>query len=281
MICSYSKCKKAAAICAAFLFLSPAVFANKGENITTFNGVRQKATELLIQKKKAQALQLVANYMRTQSGQPHRAEASELLVTIAQKFILREAQEAYENSLNSTLENPKESWRTTEQCLNLEPLQLDCLIQKLRLQLRAKNPKGAGETFQEIRGHVPGSRIEQWLGLLLQQGSPEFKDKQILKLLPDNGSEETMALAILELERAFAAKNYSRAKDLILFFEKRHADWPEIIFYKQKIDAESSESISGVSAEQVLVYKNKCKSLNKTTARKFRYDVHLCLRGAE
>lgn len=283
MICSYFRNKKAAAICAAFLFSASPLLASKKENALTFSEVRQKAVALLLQKKKDQALKLVSDYSKTPAGAAHRAEATELSVTLAQKFIARDAQEAYENSINMTLENPKEAWRSNEQCLNLEPYQLDCLIQKMRLHLRAKNTKGATEVYQQIRELVPGSRVELWLGLQLQQqeGAADFKSKQIIKSIPDSSGEEAMVLAILELERAFLAKNYSRAKDLISYFEKKHADWPEIIFYKQKIDAESSEPIGGASAEQILVYKNKCKSLNKTIARKFRYDINLCVRGAE
>ena len=46
-------------------------------------------------------------------------------------------------------------------------------------------------------------------------------------------------MATLELDRSFAAKNFSRAKDVIQFFEKNFSDWPDIIYYKQKIEFES------------------------------------------
>lgn len=290
MNCSFLKRKKAAFI-AAFLFAAPLFAAPKGapndtaETLVTFDRVREKAVELLLQKKKNQALQLIVNYTKTQAGHAHRADANELLVSLAQKFIHRDAQEAYENSLILTLENPREAMKSNEQCLTTEPYQLDCLIQKMRLHYRAGNAKAAQAALGEIREIVPGSRFDSWLTLLMAREAPDFKNKQIMKNLPAWAGEETMILAVLELDRAFAAKNYSRAKDLIQYFEKHEPEWPDLLFYRQKLDTESAEDKApdktGASSDQNQLYATKCKSLSKTNVRRYRYDFELCSRGAE
>ena len=92
-----------------------------------------------------------------------------------------------------------------------------------------------------------------------------------------------MIMTILELERSIQSKNYSMAKEALSYLEKNYSDWPEIIFFKQKIDAESSEKQipnyeKNQNQDTLATYQAKCKSLNKTSVRRYRYDFDLCLR---
>ncbi len=271
---NFSEILKAALLCAAFSFQAQAK-----TSIADFESVKQTATDLLVQKKKNQAIQLLLNYSKMPASSVYKSEINELLVNVAQKFISKEAQESYESSINMTLENPKEAIKNNDHCLSIEPQQLDCLIQRARLLVRQKNLKAAGATINEIKELVPGSRYDNWLSMILAKKENEFKNRQILKGMPDKPNEEGFVLVLLEMERAFLAKNYSRAKDLILYLEKNHADWPDILFYKYKIDQESVEEKTKPAAEALLLYSNKCKSLNKTITRKFRYDFELCVRS--
>ncbi|MBY0553219.1 hypothetical protein K2P97_01740 [bacterium] len=278
MSCNYLKILKAAFISAAFLFNTQAFSAPS----TSFESIKQKVTELLLQKKKSQAIQLVINYNKTDLARSHRADANDLLLKVAQQFISKDAQDAYENSLNLTLENPKEALKSNEQCLSADPQQLECLIQKVRLQVRNKSMKAATESIDEIKELVPSSKYENWLEILSIKGEAEFKNKQIIKNIPDKPSDENFGLLILELDRSFMAKNYSRAKDLIIYFEKNYSEWPDLVFYKHKLDSESAEEKTKPNVESnqhLTFYSNKCKSLSKTLSRKYRYDVELCARS--
>jgi tetratricopeptide (TPR) repeat protein len=277
MSCKFFKILKAAIMGTVFLF-SPLALAN----ISTFESIKQKVTELLLQKKKSQAVQLIINYSKTELSRVNRLEANELLNKVAFQFIFKEAQEAYENSINLTLENPKEALNNIEQCLSLEPQQLNCLIQKTKMLIRNKNNKSAIATVAEIKDLVPDSKYSTWLDIAVVKNEIDFKNKQIIKNLPDKPNEEVLGLLILELDRSFAAKNYSRAKDLIIFFEKKYADWPELVFYKYKISSESSEEKTKQntdSGQQLAIYTNKCKSISRNLIRKYRYDIDLCMRS--
>lgn len=277
MLSSTEDFKKAATIGAAFLFL---IFAAPplSANIGSFENVRKKAMELLLQKKKNQALQLLQNYSKTNMGLAHREETSQLLLKLARKFMTREAQEAYENSLNLSLEDPKESLKSAEQCLAVEPEQSDCHVQKARLLFMAQNQRAFEATLLELRELIPGTANEQWLLLWLNQEKPEFKSKQILRYLPEKAGDDEFVQVIHEIERAFSAKNYSRAKDVIKYLEKHYPDWPDLLYYQYRIDAESAEERQKSTAEKLQLYTSKCKSLSKSQVRKYRYDFKLCVR---
>lgn len=282
MNCESLKILKAALLCAAFLFpLFPATSIRAQENEA--DGYKQKATDFLLQKKKSQAILLIQSQIKSETSAGKKDEATEFLVKTAQKFIFREAQEAYENSINLTLENSKEAANSNDRCLAIEPQQLDCLVQKARLHSRDKNLRAFGETAAKIKDLVPHSKFENWMEQLRTKSAPDFKSKQLIKIIPEKLSEENIGFLLLELDRSFLARNYSRAKDLINYFEKHYVGWPDLLFYKFKLNLESTEEKQRNGAdsnnEQLMLYANKCKSLSKTTSRKFRYDFDLCVRS--
>lgn len=279
MNCTSFKILKAACISAAFLF-SASLYASGPR---PYEAIKQKVTELLLQKKKSQALQLILNYSKTDLGRTQKAQAGELLLKVAQQFTSKDAQDSYENSLNLTIENPKEAFKSNEQCLSADAQQLDCLIQKTRLQIRNKSFKASMATVAEIKELVPGTKFDTWLEITGAKDQSDFKNRQIIRNIPEKQSEELLGLLILELDRSFRAKNYSRAKDLIIYFDKNYSDWPDLVFYKYKLDSESIEEKAKPNIdnnEQLTFYSNKCKSLSKSLSRKYRYDIELCARSA-
>lgn len=281
MNCDFLKIFKAALLCAAFLLPCFNSYGTVQEG--DFDSIKLKATELLLQKKKFQALQLIQGHIKTEHSSQRKEEALEFMVKIAQKFISREAQEAYENSINLTLENAKQAVSSNERCLTLEPQQLECMVQRARLQAREKNNRGFLDTRTKIKELAPHSKIDSWLELIGQKNDSEFRNRQNIKTLPEKAIEENIGLLLLELDRSFLAKNYSRAKDLINYFEKHYSDWPDLLFYKYRLNLESTEEKqrggADGSSEQLMLYANKCKSLSKTIARKYRYDFDLCIRA--
>ncbi|AGH94276.1 hypothetical protein [Pseudobdellovibrio exovorus] len=285
MNCFLSTTKKAALKNAAFLLgITLLVLSAEAQNkniSNTFESTKKQATELLLQKKKTQAIQLVRAYEQKISNTASKIEAQELMVNISQKFLSRTTQEAYENSLNITVESLKDAVKSNEQCLSLDPNHLDCLIQKMRLYTREKNPKAARAVLSDIKAIAANTSYDVWLSLMADRRLPNFSSRQILKTLPENPQEDQFPLIILELERSFVAKNYSRARDLLGYLEKHFSDWPDLSFYQDKIDRESGEGSEVLSEQQTVQYSNKCKNLSKTIARKFRYDFDLCLRTNE
>lgn len=281
---NFFRFQKAAFKNAAFLFMGCFMFHYEKIDAApiSFQSLKQKCTGLILQKKKTQAIHEVIDYLAN-SGEQNKEEANDFLVLIAQQFVFREAQDAYESSINFSLDNVKEAIKNIDKCLSIEPQQLDCMIQKARLLYRVKETKGVVEVISQIKEIVPHSKFDRWLSLIMIKNKNEFKNKQIIKFGKDKTTDEWSGLVLLELERCFEVRNFSCAKDLLGFYEKNYADWPDLVFYKFKLDEESSEEKFGFqnekNAEQFVLYKNKCKSISKTIARKYRYDFDLCMRS--
>lgn len=268
---------KAAVKYAAFLFLTSNAVANTP--ISSLDNIKNKTGELLSLKQKDKAIQLVINYSKTERSRAYRVEAGELLFNIGQSFLTKEAQEEYETSLNDTLENPKRALKAAEACLKLDPQNLDCLIQKARMLYRDGNKKNFISTIELIKAQLYGSAYEYLFQLFLEQENPEFKNKQIINQLPAQPNDRTLFYLVFEMDRSFEAKNYSRARELLSYCEKHYNSWPDLAFYQNRLNVESSEKQLKTEDDLLNIYTNKCKSISNSAARKFRYDFELCTRG--
>lgn len=276
MNCNFTNFKKAALLNAAFFFLANIVSAKPVESI---DNIRNKTGELLALKQKDKAIQLILNYLKAERSKVYRNEASELLFDLGQSFMAREAQQEYEASLIDTLENEKKSYKAAEACLKLEPQNLDCMIQRARLSYRMNSTKNFTQQIDEVKTLLTQSTYEALFSLFIDRQNNEIKDKQILTLLPNPPNERTLFYVIFELDRSFQAKNYSRAKEVIAYAEKHYGDWPDIAFYKNRLNNESAENDSKISDELLTLYTNKCKNLARSVVRKYRYDFDLCRRS--
>ena len=272
---------KTAALTAVFYLLSlamlkPAVATEK--SINSLEVVKKKSINLLMQAQKSQALSILEEYIAKEVNKNFVKEARDFRQKIAKKFLTKEAQEAYEMSLNFTIENSKLAKKYIEECLKLDAENLECQTQNIRLQHRDKQGAIKAEALESTNKFFELPE-QNWIRQSTEKTTPAFKTRIFLKKDYAKLTEEKLTFAILEIERSLMIKNYSKAKEVLNQIEKNYADWPDYIYFKNKIDAESSEAKTLHSSDYLNEYQTKCKNINKSIARKYRYDFDLCLRG--
>ena len=283
MSCNLKQILKAAYFNAAFLF-SFAVCAQTQSAYaqapkTSIENIRAKTAELLAAGKKENAINLLINFSKTERSKSHRPEVSELMFAAGQTFLNKEAQEHYEASLNATLDADRGALKSVEKCLNADEFNVDCRIQKARILYRGGKKNETLEALNAVQALLLNSAYEKVFFLYLERSKPEFRSKSIIGTLPQNPNDKSYVFLSLELERAFLVKNYSRAKEIILHIEKNYSDWPDLAYFRHKLNVESVEDAEEPKDDLMTVYANRCKSISKTVARKYRYDFDLCLRG--
>lgn len=274
--------KKAAFLIAAFFISILSSLAFSKEGIESFDELKKVASQLLLKKQKSEAIQLIVKFSKNENNKHFLQESDDFLVKVSQTFLSKESQDAYESSINATLENIKESQRLIDICLSLEPENIDCLVQKIRLSYREKNRYFTEKYLKILGDFAGGTNTFNWIDAVIQKDTSGsgFKDKFFLKRFSDKADEESFILTVLEIERSFLAKNFSRARSGIEFLEKTYPDYPDNIFFKQKLDLDSAEEKPVPNADLGVLYTTKCKGLTKTMARKFRFDFDLCQRGS-
>lgn len=287
MIFNAQKIKKAAAKTAAFYFIGATFFsfvgisalAKAGAGDLTLEATKKKVLNYLIQKQKKQALQAIDDLLAVEKNKSATKEIREFKINIAKKFLTKEAQEFYEVSINQTLDNSKDAKKNNDDCLNLEPENLDCQIQKIRLLYRESPGKLNSKTELEPVNKFFADSDFNWIKISTEKDALEFKNQTFYKKEYGPLTENKLVKATLEIDRAFKAKNFSRAKEMLQLIEKDFKDWPDIVFFKQNINRESAEDNRVSATEATNLYQMKCKNLSKTISRKYRYDFDLCLRS--
>lgn len=282
--------KQKAAQIAAFCFIVLVSSQNiMAKAIEPFNleKTKNKLAEYLEKKQKTEALVFLNELLKQDSVKTYWPELGDILETIAKSFLSKEAQENFETSLNLTLENPKESKKFCDLCLNVDPNNFECLEQKARLAYRAKNQTDLNEVWIKIQEIGRRTKFESWMDLVIHKDKKEFdfNHKNIIKKINEPAAPLShLKLLVLEIERAFRVHNFSRAREILEYLQKQTPDWPDLDYYKNKIQNESSEgraNSSTVVTSETEVYQTNCKNLSRSLFRKFRYDFDLCLRGAQ
>lgn len=284
MIFNYEEIKKTAAQTAVFylvttLFLS-SHFCGADAAESNWDITKKKVQTFLIQKQKKQALSAIDDFLAIEKNKQIVKEAHDFKASVAKKFLTKEAQEFYEVSLNATLDNAKEAKKNNEECLALEPENLDCQIQKVRLVYR-DNPNKFNDKIEIEKINKYFSDLDfNWVKVSTEKKTPEFKTLAFYKKESGPMTEDRLIKSILEIDRAFDVKNFSKAKEILQLVEKEFKDWPDLVFFKQNIDIESTENKQVSATELSNLYQMKCKNLSKTISRKYRYDFDLCMRSS-
>jgi hypothetical protein len=280
MSLNFSEIKKTAAQTAVFYLAITVVSTSVSFAVeTNFDATKKKVSSFLIQKKKKEALLAIDEFILSEKNKSQIKEARELKSNIAKKFLTKEAQEFYEVSLNSTLENFKEAQKNVEDCLALEPENLDCQIQKVRLIYRSNPAKFSDAAeIEKVNKYFIDSDFN-WVKISTEKNTAEFKNLNFYKKEFGPMGEDKLVRALLEVDRAFAAKNFSKAKEVLQILDTNFKDWPDLVFFMQNINVESTENKGIAATEAANLYQMKCKNLSKTISRKYRYDFDLCLRG--
>jgi len=281
MIFKLKNIRKTAVQAAVFYFVIAGAGRSSaaGSIDSPFEAIKTKVVSLLSQKQKKQALAEIDSFLVVEKNRKIQKEAREFKQAVSKKFLNKEAQEFYEVSLNSTLENVKEAKKNDEECLSLDPENLDCLIQKIRLSYRDNPNKFNDKVELEKVNKFFTEGDFNWVKASVEKNKPEFKNLNFYKKETGTLTEEKLIKAILEVDRAYGAKNFSRAKEVLQTIEKDFKDWPDLIYFRQNIDIQSTEDKGINATETANLYQTKCKNLSKTVARKYRYDFDLCLRG--
>ena len=288
MILNFIQIRKTAAQTAVFYFTTVTLFlaystAGYSKPIsgeTSFETTKTKVVKFLIQKQKKQALLAIDDFIAVEKNKQTLKEVRDFKASVAKKFLTKEAQEFYEVSLNSTLDNVKDAKKNNEECLSLEPENLDCQIQKVRLMYR-DNPLKFNEKIEleKVKKFFADTDFN-WVKISTEKNKPDFKNLTFYKKEGGVLTEDKLVKAILELDRAFVAKNFAKAKEVLAVIEKDFKDWPDLVFFKQNIDIQSTEDRGINATEAANLYQLKCKNLSKTISRKYRYDFDLCARGS-
>lgn len=235
---------------------------------------KKKITELSIKKNRSEALKLFQDLnldSATIEVKQGLLEAKENLLSL---FFNQESSDLFESSASALFQNKKNAEKSVLRCLELEPENLFCRWQYLRI-LKIKNDAQFILAAESFKTDTTGLPMFGYLASTLSQDDyDKFDNKPIFQ------EKQPILYYFYEFERALKSQNFSLAKDILQKLTLLAEDSPNLLYMRAKLIELSSEGASE-DTSQILIqlYQKKCANLKPELARKYYYDIMLCQRS--
>lgn len=246
-----------------------------------FNKVKQRILGLLEKNQRVEARTVIENEL-LRNDLDYKNKINALKYNMLHDFLTLAAQDSFETAAPLILIDKKKSLNSLEQCLALEPENLQCLWLELKYLRRYNfglfNNKAA--TYIDTVQDLKPSQLLKYSLLMTLGRAAEIPAK--MKALTPTMTESDVLENIIQFELAISAGNYLRAKEIVNYLSRQYSDYPDVIFmsYQLSILWQEGVGLSESSLErQYEVYKKKCADLPASVARKYFFDISLCVRS--
>ncbi len=270
---------KATQICVAFFIIifaintiSQAVPKKNSLIKKKFSDLKKQVTLLMVNKQRPAAITKITAAESEANAPEIRGQILSIKENILSLFLNQESQDLFESSSSQMLQNIRLAEKNILHCLELEPENLYCRWQYLRIL----NTKGD-----------PQFRSQADAFLLDTKNLPIFGKLAVtlvVSRLPestlDAQEENSVLFYIYEFERSIEVQNYSRSKEALKKLTDLAPDYPDLVFMRSLLAEASQETSNDQNYKALLdIYKKNCASLRPELTRKYFYDINLCHRG--
>lgn len=238
----------------------------------------EKAQNLILQKERSAAIQLLVGALRRES--PKSASAKELRAALAGMttiFFSDKSQQLYELALTFRRTDIAQAQQRVTEALRQEPQNSLLIAENGRLAILRGDCASAQEGLRRAKEKNP---YDELVLLTLAQAALCLND------IPEYASVRSLAetgkgpyareWSALEVERALLEKAESRARENIENLIKIEAGHPEIHFWRHQL-----EKLPERRKAHALKYLHGCKSMPLSVARKYLNEVSICRRLSE
>ena len=246
------------------------------KNRETYSDIIQKAQNLILQKNRPQALNVLIIAIKNE--RPSSLGFKELrksLSEISRVFISEKSQQAYELSLSLKRTDLNLALTKIVEALRFEPENFTLLLENARQNITKGDCKAALEITQKTQKLNPW---DEELNLVIAQTKMCLNDNSGYAMAKEGMiSANSLPWISLEIEKNIKEKNFNKAKDGVSQLKKIDKNYPERLYWAWRIDSE--QKINNLEAAQE--YKTECQNLTVLYYRRFILDPRLCSRTAD
>jgi hypothetical protein len=269
-------------------FLGSLAFAQrpkpaKFNAITSFNKVKEQIVELLAKNQRIAAMTLIENEL-LRDDKEYKNKLNSLKFNMLNDFLSLSTQEIYETSAGLVLNDKKKALSGLQQCLAREPENLQCRWLELKYYSRYNRGLFDDKALAYIETAQSFKQLQLLKNSLLAtlDRSDEISLNTNSKEAKNLNSEDLALENIINYNIAIDTKNYPKAKEIINYMNIHYVDYPDLIFMSYQLSTLWPEGVgfSESSLEKKFeVYRKKCTDLPISVARKYFFDISLCVRS--
>ncbi len=249
---------------------------------TSFNKVKAQIVELLAKNQRISAMTLIENEL-LRDDKEYKNKLNSLKFNMLNDFLSLSTQETYEISAGLILSDKKKTLSGIQQCLAQEPENLQCRW----LELKYYRRYNGGIFDDKALAYIETAQSFKQLHLLKNSLLVTLNRTGEVALVSNkdnkNLTTEDIALEnIINYNIFLESKNYSKAKEIINYMNIHYSDYPDLIFMSYQLSTLWPEGVGFSESsldKQYEVYRKKCSDLPISIARKYFFDISLCVRS--
>lgn len=257
----------------------PALAQNKVSRSETYKDIIEKAHNLSLQRDRQQALNILTTAIRRETKPAAIAELKKTVNEIGNFFFSDKAQQLYEVGVSLRKTDLSQALSKLNEASRIEPDNVAIVTELSRLMIAKNDCSNANELLTKQAKLSPFDeelKIAQTHALLCQGQTPEA-----VKVMESKENGKTSPYApywlALEVDRYVRNKNPMKAQESWASLEKSDPKYPEISYWRWKVDALSKKT----NAEAAQKYVMTCKNISASQYRQYMIDPMLCRRTAE
>ncbi len=271
---------KATQISVAFFIFIMSLFAFPFPHFDSFGAkelesLKISTVNLLLTKNRIQAVQNIVAAGNMTTATEFKKILFSMQENALELFLNQNSQDFFEISASQMLQKTRLAEKNIQKCLELEPDNLYCRWQYLKI-LNLKND--------------PQFRILADIFITDTENFPEFGSLALSlspNAIPRTDSQINLQkthphlFLILEFERSMRVQNYSLSKETLEKLTRLEPDYPDLAFMRAQLMVFSQEESATEKDQRILIdiYKKTCSSLRAELTRKYFYDINLCHRS--
>ncbi len=250
---------------------------------TSFNKVKEQIVDLLAKNQRITAMTLIENEL-LRDDKEYKNKLNSLKFNMLNDFLSLSTQEIYETSAGLVLSDKKKSLSGMQQCLALEPENLQCRWLELKYYRRYNMGIFDDKALAYIETAQSFKQIQLLKNSLLValNRTSEITLNTNSKENKNLNSEDSILENIINYNIAIDTKAYSKAKEILNYMNVHYTDYPDLVFMSYQLSTLWPEGVgfSESSLEkQYDAYRKKCADLPISVARKYFFDISLCVRS--
>ena len=266
-----------AATLAALLFSRP-LFAQPNAKAETYKDIIEKAYNLSLQKDRQQALNILLSALQKETRPQNIAELRKVLSDVSHVFFSDKAQQLYETGISFRKTDLNQAQTKLTEALRIEPDNAALLTELSRVMIAKNDCSAAQENLNKLsKVLLYDEDLKLTAAQALQCQSLWLEYGKIYDPVEVKKSSLQKFWLVLEVERYFKLKNFTKSQDALANLRKVDAKYPEVSYWSWKL----SQSVKKSDPEDAQKYVMSCKNISANQYRQYMIDPMLCRRTTE
>lgn len=254
----------------------------KKPTLDSYTRIKKQVIDLVLMNQRPQSITLIDTEL-THADAETKSKLITLKYNTLNEFLSLASQDAFETAASTGLNDKKKFLKNIQECLKLEPDNLQCQWLELKYLKRYSESQLNESATKYIKVIQDFKLLNLAKISLINLLKLDEGDALKLPILGKNPSlQDDVLTHILEFNFSIKNKDYEKAKANINHLVQIANDYPDIIFMKYQLsllsDPATEEAEKNLD-KQYDVYKKKCADLPASLVRKYIFDIELCTRS--